>query len=459
MEKQLRNSNWRVIFWSLLDSGNNIPFMFMATYFTVYNNESYGIGLMIVGFMMGLSRLLDGITDPIIGLFIDRLNTKFGKYRPSLLIGAVLLEVSFLFMFAGIDVGGVVAKTIFMSVLYIVYIIGYTFLTATWKSGNTVITKDPKQRSMQGLYMMLGSMILITAIMAVTPMYFNGLGGYHVASGWQMASYIVVGLHMFFTVMAVLAIGNRDSSKHYVSDGKVYKLKDFVPILKENKPLRMLVIAASTNKLAATTMSATTVYWYAIILQDTTKQTMMTMLGLPVTIIATIIATVLAVKKSKKFTMLFGSWASIFAIILWVVVRPVKPEQFVLYIVLIAIITALNSMANAQVNTMIADTADYEYWKTGKSMPTMISTTFSFIDKIVSSASGFIVGIVLGLFAYQIGDDVTGGLFWSVIALYMGIPLFGHIASIWAMNRYDLDREMNLKVAREIQERKAAEEQ
>jgi Na+/melibiose symporter-like transporter len=145
-------------------------------------------------------------------------------------------------------------------------------------------------------------------------------------------------------------------------------------------------------------------------------------------VVATILSTIIAVKKSKKFKMLFGPSASI--------------------------VLAFNNVAVAQVNPIIADTSDYEFWKTGKSIPGMISTTFSFIDKMVSSALGFIVGSVIGLFAYQIGDEVTTELYWAVMGMYMMIPLVVHIISILAKSGYELDCKMNIRIANEIRENK-----
>ncbi len=452
-KKELKNSTWRVIIWSLLDSGNNAPFIFMMFYFLVYNDFSFGIAGGIVGVMMAISRAFDGVTDPIIGLYIDKLHTKWGKFRPSLLIGLVLLNTTIVGMFWGPNIASMAGKIIYVGLLYIVHIIGYTFVTATWKTGNTVITRDPKQRSMQGLYMTIGTMVVAIGVTAGVPVFMQG--DYTNAMGWRTLGMIIAAVNVFFGILAIFAISNRDTDEHYVIQKETPKFKDFLPVLKENKPLSMLIVAASTNKLASTTMSAVTVYWYIAIMGDALLQSKMSIITMPIGIIAVFFATWLAVKKSKKFTMLFGSWASIFALILLVVVRPFDPSQFIIYVVLFGLVNAFNGIANAQVNVMIADTADYELWKTGKAIPAMISTTFSFIDKMVSSASGLLVGAVIGLFHYTQGDVPTEGFKWAIIGLFVGVPLLGHVASIWALKRYDLDREMNQQIAADLQARVA----
>jgi sugar (glycoside-pentoside-hexuronide) transporter len=449
--KDLKNSTWRVVLWSLLDSGNNAPFIFMLTYFLVYNTESFGIAPALVGIMMSASRVFDAFTDPVIGLFIDKLDTKWGKFRPSLILGAIILNITLVLMYWGPDFSSEITKIIYMAVLYVGHIIGYTFVTATWKSGNTVITNDPKQRSKQGMYMTIGTMVIGIFILAGAPVLLPMFGGYNSAVAWRIFAVIVSSINIVSTLLAVVAISNRDSNEFYIVSDNQPSFKEFTPILKENKPLRMLIVAASTNKLASTTMTAVMFYWFAIVMRDNSIQSTMSMISLPVSIIAAITATIIAVKTSKRFTMIVGSWASIAIIILMLIIRPFGPDKLGIYLIMGAAMAAFNAIANAQINVMIADTADYELWKTGKAIPGMISTTFSFIDKLTSAASTALVGGVIGLYGYQTGMDASPALFWSIVALYLGVPLFGHIASIWGMNRYELDREMNMKIAEDLQ--------
>ena len=93
---------------------------------------------------------------------------------------------------------------------------------------------------------------------------------------------------------------------------------------------------------------------------------------------------------------------------------------------------------------MIADVTDYELYRSGKFIPGMMGTLFSFIDKFVSSLSTMIVGFAL---AYAgVGNSVIApNTFISsqfnsaVLFVYCIIPIFGYIASLIAMKYYELN--------------------
>ncbi len=106
---------------------------------------------------------------------------------------------------------------------------------------------------------------------------------------------------------------------------------------------------------------------------------------------------------------------------------------------------------------MIADCADYETYLSGKFVPGMMGTLFSFVDKIISSFGTTIVGFGVAYLGYtasmpQVGDAYTPALFWVTMGLFIGMPMLGWIASLIAMKFYPLDeskmREVQDKIAK-----------
>ena len=95
---------------------------------------------------------------------------------------------------------------------------------------------------------------------------------------------------------------------------------------------------------------------------------------------------------------------------------------------------------------MIADCTDYETYKTGKYVPGMMGTLFSFVDKLISSLATSVVSLAVAAIGYtttlpQIGEAVTPQLLWIYIFLAIGLPLFGLICNVIAMKFYPLDKE------------------
>ena len=104
---------------------------------------------------------------------------------------------------------------------------------------------------------------------------------------------------------------------------------------------------------------------------------------------------------------------------------------------------------------MIADVSDYETDKSGRFVPGMMGTIFSFVDQLVSSLAPVIVGIVVATIGYkekfpEIGDALTTPLLVVTLLLAFGIPALGLVVSIIAMKFYDLDAKKMEEIQKSI---------
>lgn len=107
-------------------------------------------------------RLFDAVVDPIIGALIDRTQGRFGKFRPFMILGNLIMIASALIMFFGIRVVPDdlmwLRYTCFV-IFYALYMIGYTFQTACTRSGQTCLTNDPNQRPMFTIFNTVASLV------------------------------------------------------------------------------------------------------------------------------------------------------------------------------------------------------------------------------------------------------------------------------------------------------------
>lgn len=108
---------------------------------------------------------------------------------------------------------------------------------------------------------------------------------------------------------------------------------------------------------------------------------------------------------------------------------------------------------------LIADCSDYETYRSGRYVPGMVATIFSFIDKLLSSLSTLIVGFALayaGVGAVTITpNEPVNAVFNNVILIcFCIVPILGHIATLVAMRFYDLTKEKMEEVQHTIAERK-----
>ena len=111
---------------------------------------------------------------------------------------------------------------------------------------------------------------------------------------------------------------------------------------------------------------------------------------------------------------------------------------------------------------MISDCADYETYLSGRFVPGMMGTLFSFIDKIVSSFATTIISLAVAAIGFttrmpDVTDIYSPELMTVTMLLFIGMPVLGWIASLIALKFYPLDKEKMQEVQAHIQELKQKE--
>ena len=143
---------YQLALFPMNNGATNVYFVLILSYVATFGENILGL----VGFasiMVTLMRLFDAITDPIIGALMDKTNTRFGKFRPFMVIGNVIMALSVIVLYVFspmIPATMKWARYLAFTVLYAIWVIGYTFQTSCTRAGQTVLTNDPNQRPQIG---------------------------------------------------------------------------------------------------------------------------------------------------------------------------------------------------------------------------------------------------------------------------------------------------------------------
>ena len=522
-----RAKQWQIALFPFNNAATNVYFAFY-TYFTYYallyltgsvftslagTVVSGGLALAISAFtslFAPLMRVFDGITDPICGALMDRTKTKFGKFRPFMVIGNALLALSLLLMmvfFRGIPDGLSWLRWVIYIVSYIVYVIGYTAQCACTKAGQTCLTNDPKQRSqfvIWNMIGMIGSIVLINvmaggvltneAICAKGTIQYEADGALRTLRGAAygiqfyniMVPFVII-LSAIYTTMAVMAIAEKDRPEFWGVTEKPATFKDYAGILKGNKEIRWLVISAGLNKLASTVATSGPVAFllYGCLMGDYNG------LFIPFYALCFIFMGIFFMwgsktagqKGQKRGVAQFTCFAFLFYIgvlILLCLYNHDNPATWlslysmeggfhltinaytIIFIVLYGCgYGAFNCCDNLTI-PMVADCTDYETYRSGNYVPGIMGTVFSLVDKLISSLQTllltlFIVFLVPGLNALPAeGTEYMPGMELSAIICFCLLPMAAWLVTIFCMTRYSLSGEKMREVQAVNAVRKAA---
>lgn len=126
--------------------GSNIPFVFMGSYLSFFYTDIFGLAPAIASGLMLASKFVDAVIDPVIGVIADRVNTKFGRYRPFLIAIAPFWGVCIWAVFSTPNLDPSL-KVIYACAAYILYVVVSSFVIIPANSLASIITEVPKQRS------------------------------------------------------------------------------------------------------------------------------------------------------------------------------------------------------------------------------------------------------------------------------------------------------------------------
>ncbi len=436
----------------------------------------FGIATVAVGGILTFTRIFDAITDPMLAFIYDKVNTRFGKVRILLAAGWVVMVLGVLLMFnwAAGKGHGIIAFIL----IYMLYIIGYTLYNMTGQTLFPLMTNDPKQRPMVGVWSTIFNYIVPIALnmvyyVTLMPKYGGYNQGFLAAACW-----ITVGVSAVGLILACIGISEYDKPENFVgtmTKKEKLKLKDMLEVLKNNRPLQCYIASAASDKIAQQVASQSIINTMlgGIIIGDMSISTTISPISIIPSILFAVIGAKYAGKHGNKKTIVTWTYLSIFvscAMILFFVILHMGGNTrnistffplMAIYVVLTLALNGAKMCVTTGGSAFMADVIDYELDRGARYIPAVVSGVYSVIDKLVSSMSALIATGAVALIGYtetmpQPTDELTGGIFWMTMVLFFGMPLLGWGVTLVAMRFCSLEKEEMVEVQRRIAEKKEA---
>lgn len=475
---------YQLALFPMNNGATNVYFVLILNFVAQFGSNILQLGL-YASVMVTVMRVFDAITDPIIGAMMDKTSTRFGKFRPFMVLGSAIMAVSILALYCLtplIPETTMWLRYVAFTLIYAVWVIGYTFQTSVTRAGQTVLTNDPNQRPLFTIFNTIGSMLGMGVMQFLIPivkgMYDVKVDGKIVTDGfavpemWAVIAPIGIVLSVLLTILAIFGIAAKDRPEYYGIGGgtqKKVKISEYISIIKANKPMQRLMVAGAGCKLAlaiATNATVLTVL-YGVMMGDYSG------LYLPFMVLGYVFAVpffILSVRTSQKFgqkasleryvRVALISYIGVLVLLilcggptaLWArLVNPVSSTGInvgnILYSLAFVIFFGVGYgayYATADMPIpMVADCSDYETYRSGKYIPGIMGTLFSLVDKLVSSLAPTLVALIfwMALGTQELPNTTTTystGIKVAIIIMFCVIPMLAWAATLWAMKGYSL---------------------
>lgn len=441
------------IAYGMGDVGCNFSWMFVGNFLMIFYTDVFGIGMGAVATLMLLSRFWDAINDPVIGALSDKTYTRWGRYRPWLLIAAPLTALVLIMTFWAHPDWSDNAKIVYMAATYCILVLGYTCVNIPYGTLCGAMTQNMEERAKINTFRSVSAMIAIGVINIITVPLISALG-----DGNDKKGYLLIAI-IYGCIFAACHIFCFSKTKEVVDIPKKQKLslKTQLQAALKNKPYMIAVAGQLLFGLTLYGRNADALYYFTYVEGDAVLFTTYSLVIIvPSVIGAACFPAVFQLTGNK------GRAASVFALLtglsmfaMYFFTASASPAAFYLFA---ALAQFFFSGFNTAIYAVIPDCVEYGEWKTGLRNDGFQYAFISLGNKVGMAIGTSLLAAILELCGYVANQQQNPAVLSVIRHAFTTVPGILWIVTAGVLLFYRLNKKTYRKIVAEIQERKRAGE-
>lgn len=439
----------QVVGYAFAGFGGQIPKTLVDTFCSVFLVTAAGLSAGHIAVMLLITKIVDAISDYLIGIAIDATKAKMGRNRLWMLISIPLTFAGVVALFTS---PSALSYGVRLAWAYLAYILVTTGLTCASVAANAIVpflASDPGERGFLVSAKLLLSMVGSMAITGVVSSLVQLTGGADAVSGYVKAAVAVGVIFSVITFFSVLTLHekNYEVPKKENNDVKSNPIKD-LGILFKTKNYVIILIMGFCCMLTNIAMNSGAPYYAGYVLGDDalTGSILMPIMG--GSLVPMILMGFLSKKFSKKKIVTFGSVAGAVLVVAILVVGA-KPGVLNLVSLLEGITFG---MAYVTFFTMQPDVVDEVAYNTGRVMAGLQSSIAGFACNLGSALAASMLTGLIGLAGYDstLGANQNSSVLTAIKFGAFIIPAISMVVIAIAIQFYDMDGEKANKIRAEL---------
>ena len=205
------------------DIAGNVVFAFLSSFIMIYLTNTVGLNAGVIGSLIAVSKVLDGISDVIFGSMIDKTHTKMGKARPWMLGAYFGCAITLIAAFSVPTTMGRTSQYIWFFITYLLLNAGfYTANNIAYSTLTALITKNGKERVQMGSIRFMFAFGTSFIIQTITVDLVQKLGGG--AAGWRTIAIIYAIIGLISNTITVFSV--KELPEEELRDGNTEKAEE-----------------------------------------------------------------------------------------------------------------------------------------------------------------------------------------------------------------------------------------
>lgn len=440
---------------------NCLIFNMVALYIMYYYTNILGVSAAVAGTIFMVARLVDAFTDPLMGMIVDRTNTKkMGKHRPFITYGAPFLGIAFVLMFTtpNISAGG---KVIYAYISYIFYSLTWTCVQIPQLALPIMLSNNVARRTkIQAVFQFCGAIAGLIIQSYALPMI-EAFGGQDNPAAWTKVITIYAVAATVLFILSARSVKDLDVYEYHAnaakaSGGQKLSFAESMKAIFKNRALMCVLLAYGTDMFASQITNSMRIYFFKYNLGGRTD--LMVWFGWVGTIASILMLFFVGsyVKKLGKRMSIAVVEALCLVFTVVVLIAAPKQQAVVCTVALLATLFMFN-FTNTLSRSAVLDAANYAEIKTGVACNAVVSSTFTFVNKCCQAFSAAFAGHILTMTGYNkdLAQQAPGTLN-AILYLMTIVPIVAYICSLIGMYFYPINKEDEIKMEEELVAKRAA---
>ena len=443
-------------FFGLGTIGRDMFYSFEANALLYFLSNVLSLPLKVfaaVSLVLSVLRIADALNDPITGLVIDNIHTKWGKFKPAILVGGVLSVVFYLMLFGNIGTG--TAYIIFFAVAYILWDISYGINDIAYWTLLPALTQDQKQREKYGAFARICANIGMYIIMVGWQPITAALG--NTQKSWMLVACAVSVLYLGFLCFPLFGV--KENRTIGGEDEEKVTLRDMWHALVKNDQLMWTTLAMGLFMVGYCTTTGFATYYMQYLFGDINLYAVLA----AVCGVAQLAALMIFPLFSKRFNRHQLYTGATLLVIVGYAVFFFAEHSIVLIALAAVIIFVGQAFIQLLMLMFLTDTIEYGQWKLGRRTESITFSIQPLVNKIGGALSTGLISISVILAGIKTHKSDTAaemidasGKLTVKLAMFV-IPLVLIVAGyIIYRAKYKINEEFYNKMLDDLKSREAA---
>ncbi|MDK9762483.1 melibiose:sodium transporter MelB [Vibrio sp. D420a] len=391
-------------------------YIFLMFYFT----DVAGLSAAFVGTIFLAARIIDAVTDPMMGVIVDNTRSKFGKFRPWIVIGTMLNAIVLVGLFSTHMFEGTTLY-IYAAAAYILWGLTYTIMDIPYWSMIPALSSERQERE---------KLVVWPRLFASLAWFITGTYGLHIVgelgNGNQGDGFFNVAMLIaVLFVMSAFLIARNVKEKAAPANAKPaekFSFKDVLTIIGKNDQLKALIGTVLSFQIANLLVGGFAIYYFSYALGNAELFPVYMAVAGAAEVAGVFLFPRIAAFLPRKLLWPIACGFPVLSCVLLLVMGFIAPANAPMIGMAGAAIKFGVGIANALQTVMLADVVDYGEHKTGRRSESVIFSVQTMLVKFAGAAGGFIVGVGLSVVGYVPNVEQSASTIMGLEFMMIGLP-------------------------------------